>query len=105
MATLKKGCDCCTHESKGEKSSLKNPYIVVLQRGWVVIGDLVEAKDKIVLTRAAVLSYWGTTKGLGELVAGPTSKTKLEPCGSTEFTIGAQIMRIPVLHEAWEKHL
>ena len=96
------GCVCGNPKSVG----LKSPYIVVLQRGWVVIGDLtIDKAGKLLLTRAAVLAYWGTTKGLGELVAGPTSKTKLEPCGSVEFNPDAQIMRIPVLHEAWEKHL
>lgn len=55
--------------------------IVVLQRGWVVVGRYSQKGSECVLTKASVIRNWGTTKGLGELVAnGPTSSTKLDPC-------------------------
>ena len=62
------------NETKGEVR------IVVLQRGWVVVGFLSKAtKDEMVLTRAAVIRNWGTTKGLPQLVSGPIEgKTVLD---------------------------
>jgi hypothetical protein len=40
--------------------------IVVLPRGWVVVGDYAEAAGKVTLTRSMVIRRWGTTDGLGQ---------------------------------------
>lgn len=58
--------------------------IVVLQRGWVVVGRYAEDGDRVLLTDAHIIEYWGTTQGLGELVYGPTDKTRLRWAGSIE---------------------
>ena len=62
---------------------MKDRRIVVLQRGWVVVGEYAEdAKDKneVVLTDGAVVRRWGTENGLGELASeGPKCETKLDP--------------------------
>lgn len=58
--------------------------IVVLQRGWVVVGRYREDGDRVLLSDAHVIERWGTTQGLGELVNGPTSKTQLRWAGSIE---------------------
>ena len=59
--------------------------IVVLQRGWVVVGLVEEDGDKIVIHDAAVVRRWGTSKGLGELAAkGPLPETILDPAGRVE---------------------
>jgi hypothetical protein len=55
--------------------------IVVLQRGWVVIGNVEQTETEIRITNCSVIRIWGTTKGLGEIAeGGPTSKTVLDPC-------------------------
>ena len=55
--------------------------IVVLQRGWVVIGDVEKSAEEIKISNASVVRVWGTTKGLGELAEnGATSKTVLDKC-------------------------
>lgn len=55
--------------------------IVVLQRGWVVIGDVEESESQVKISNCSVIRIWGTTKGLGEIAeGGPTSKTILDPC-------------------------
>ena len=55
--------------------------IVVLQRGWVVIGDINKSEAEITINNCSVIRIWGTSKGLGEIAeGGPTSKTKLDPC-------------------------
>lgn len=58
--------------------------ILVLQRGWVVIGNVTENKEsgQVEIRNGSVIRIWGTTKGLGELVNGPTKDTKLDPVPS-----------------------
>jgi hypothetical protein len=55
--------------------------IVVLQRGWVVVGDVEKTETEVLINNCSVIRIWGTSKGLGELAeAGANSKTKLDPC-------------------------
>jgi hypothetical protein len=81
--------------------------MVVLQRGWVVIGRLAKGKDYYTLKSASVVRNWGTTEGLGELVkAGPLANTKLDPTNGKirfhEFTV---VMIIKCSEDVWAKHL
>ncbi|WP_264041462.1 hypothetical protein [Pectobacterium carotovorum] len=53
-------------------------YIVTLQRGWVVVGNVTKSGDYLSISNAAVIERWGTTDGLGQLaISGPTSDTRL----------------------------
>jgi len=55
--------------------------IVVLQRGWIVIGDVAKEDEQISIKNCSVIRVWGTSKGLGEIAKnGPTGNTKLDPC-------------------------
>ena len=55
--------------------------IVVLQRGWVVIGDVEKTADEVKINNCAVIRVWGTENGLGELAEkGKMTNTKLDPC-------------------------
>lgn len=76
--------------------------IVVLQRGWVVIGDFYRNGDDCRVENASVIRIWGTTKGIGELINGPTSKTVLDPCGTQEFHILTIVTRFAVNAEKWK---
>ena len=59
--------------------------IIVLQRGWVVVGHARRHGPRIRVTNCAVVRYWGTTAGLGELATkGPLDKTKLDNCPPVE---------------------
>ena len=56
--------------------------IVILQRGWIMVGKFERIGNDCKLNKASVIRNWGTTKGLGEIaVGGPTSSTKLDKCG------------------------
>ena len=55
--------------------------IVVLQRGWVVIGDVNKSEVEVTISNCSVIRAWGASKGLGEIAEnGATSKTKLDKC-------------------------
>lgn len=56
--------------------------IVILQRGWIMVGKFERVGNDCKLHKASVIRNWGTTKGLGEIATGgATSSTKLDKCG------------------------
>ena len=53
--------------------------IVVLQRGWIVIGDVNKSENEVTIKNCSVIRVWGTSKGIGEIAEnGKTSKTVLD---------------------------
>ncbi len=77
--------------------------IVVLQRGWVYIGVFVRDGNDCKLHNAYCIRTWGTTKGLPELVHGPTNSTKLDKCeGVVEFDYLTVVHTITVNAEKWK---
>ena len=63
------------------KDVVSNVKIVILQRGWIMVGEFERNGSDCKLKRASVIRSWGTTKGLGEIAgSGPTSNTKLDKC-------------------------
>ena len=77
--------------------------IVVLQRGWVLIGRFERTGDQCKLHQASVIRVWGTTRGLGELAKdGPTSLTKLDKCyGLVEFEALTMVLSISADESKW----
>ena len=41
--------------------------ILVLDRGWVLVGNCFDGKDEILLKEGSTILRWGTKEGLGEL--------------------------------------
>lgn len=82
--------------------------IVILQRGWVVVGELYYRDCgrfiEGILERAKVIRTWGTTKGLGEIASnGPISnKTILDECGTVRFSLGCEVAMIDCVEEKWQ---
>lgn len=77
--------------------------IVILNRGWVVIGDISEDKDEFILSNASVIRVWGTTKGLGELAEnGPLTNTKLDPCPNVRVHKMVVVARMDVNEDKWK---
>lgn len=70
-------------------------YILILQRGWVVVGELYKNGHYLSLENASVIRSWGTTNGIGEIAEnGPTDKTVLDKCRTVkahELTLVAMI--------------
>lgn len=75
--------------------------IVVGQRGWVFVGDVSEDGDDLVIGNAQNIRIWGTERGLGQLVAGPTSETKYDPYGVVRLPKLSVVARINVNEGAW----
>jgi hypothetical protein len=76
--------------------------IVILNRGWVVVGNYSEKGDDCTLTNASVIRTWGTTKGLGELAEnGPLTNTKLDPCPNVTFNKLTMVARMDVREDKW----
>lgn len=78
-------------EAKVEKCQEPTRYdgeycIVILQRGWVFVGQLHQRGSHCELVNAACIRKWGTTKGLGQIALdGPTSETILDKCPPMHF--------------------
>lgn len=81
--------------------------IVVLHRGWVVIGRNKGVQDGFLrLEDASVIRRWGTSKGLGELASdGKQSATVLDPCGTMTPPVSAIINIIECDKKKWDKVL
>lgn len=77
--------------------------IVILQRGWCVIGNLEKNGSNYSLFNGSVIRKWGTTKGLGEIAKnGPTTNTTLDPIPETIFHELTTIAIIKCEKWAWE---
>ena len=86
-----------TQEIKGDVK------IVILQRGWIMVGKLERNGSECKLHNASVIRSWGTKDGLGEIAkSGPTSTTKLDKCfGIVEFDSLTMVASIACNDKEW----
>lgn len=75
--------------------------IAVLDRGFIYVGRVSWEDDFLILKSAKNIRVWGTTKGLGELVNGPLSGTKLDQVGTVRVPSRALISLIDVEQGKW----
>ncbi len=68
--------------------------IVVVAGGFVFVGEYEEKEKYVHLSATSCIRRWGTTKGLGELVNGPTKETILDPAGLVSIPIGQMLFNI-----------
>ena len=78
--------------------------IVVLQRGWIVVGDVSKDGQEVIISNCSVIRVWGTKDGLGELAEhGPLENTKLDKCpydvSVHELSI---VLKMSVNEDNWE---
>lgn len=85
-----------SNEVSNEPSSTEAPItpesnriIVIATYGWVFTGQKVQVhSDGVHIEKSDVIRTWGTTHGLGQLaLGGPTSDTKLDPCGTVRLPL------------------
>jgi exosome complex RNA-binding protein Rrp4 len=79
--------------------------IVVGTNGFVWIAEeVVESERWFTMTNARIIRTWGTSKGLAELVDGPTKETVLDTnAGIVELAWHAVLWVMPCNHLAWNK--
>lgn len=82
--------------------SEKQLQIVILERGFVLVGRAHIEGDWVITEDAAVIRRWGTTKGLGEIAqGGPTSKTIIDPLGTVRSPLTALIGLVECEASKW----
>lgn len=75
--------------------------IVILQRGWIVVGNVSQNGSHFTITDSSVIRRWGTDKGIGQLaLAGPTKDTILDPVGTVHVHELAVVGRIDVMNDS-----
>jgi hypothetical protein len=96
----------CAPVIKKTKNEDLGTCIVILQRGWVMVGRLNKNGYNCELSNASVIRLWGTSKGLGEIALnGPTSNTKLDPCGLVKFHLMTTVATIHCEESKWQGRL
>jgi hypothetical protein len=70
-------------------------HIVVLDRGFVYVGDVVITGEWLHIARARNIRRWGTTAGLGQLRSGPLKSTVLDDVGEVLSPLRSVIHIIP----------
>lgn len=81
---------------------MKNKQIVVLHRGWVVVGDVIREKEEVIVQNAHIIRRWGTTKGLGQLaLEGKQEDTILDAAGTVRAHEQSVVLFIDCVPEKW----
>ena len=76
--------------------------IVIVDMGFVYVGDIHVDDDWCVITNAFNLRVWGTTKGLGQLAEdGPTATTVMDSTGTVRIPNHAIIAVIDTEQAKW----
>ncbi len=79
-----------------------NMKIVVVDRGWVYVGECEYLQDMLVISNAKNIRQWGTTRGLGQLaLEGPTSATRLDLYGTVRVPVRSVITLIDTESHLW----
>ena len=80
--------------------------IVVINNGFVfVCKEYSENEKNVTLTNARCIRVWGTSDGLGQLVSGPTSLTKLDALIPIVSVPEHQIVFTFSVSGSWAEHL
>lgn len=101
------GVEYVKKDSVVEKDIISDIKIVVLQRGWIVVGRFERKDTQCKLHNASVIRNWGTTNGLGEIAeGGATPSTKLDKCkGIVEFDYMTVVLTIDCEAKKWQNKL
>lgn len=86
-----------------EPSEIK---ILVLQRGWVVVGRISREGSQVSFSGGYVIRRWGTEHGIGQLAAeGPLPDTKLDPLSRGTVHELAIVAEIDCEVSKWQQHI
>jgi hypothetical protein len=83
----------------------KDVRIVILHRGWVLVGIYNRKGEYSTLKKCHVIRRWGTNSGLGQLaIEGPLANTILDKEPDNEFHFSQIIRTIGCDYDKWQKH-
>ena len=101
------GVDYVRKDSLSKQDLKGDIKIVILQRGWIVVGRFERLGSDCKVSNASVIRTWGTSKGLGELaLGGPTSSTKLDVChGIVQFDYLTVVATLDCKEDKWASEL
>lgn len=85
-----------------EEIVLSGFCIVVVNKGFVYVGDAEINKNFCVISNAMCIRKWGATKGLGELaINGNNDKTILDATGTVRIPLTSLIQTIDTERSKW----
>jgi hypothetical protein len=85
---------------------MSNIKIVVVDRGWVFIGNVFKSAESTSIKNCHVIRRWGTSEGLGELcIKGKLDKTILDKCLDVEIPLKSIIAYLDCDQEKWNNLL
>ena len=88
------------------ENSQSDIRIVILQRGWVVVGRYLKSGSEVTLDGGSVIRTWGTEKGIGEIAFdGPKTNTKLDPIPQAKFHELTEIASIKCNADKWKNYV
>lgn len=76
--------------------------IVVADKGFVFVARVEQTKDKVTLHNAKNIRRYGTTKGIGQLVNGPTASTLLDDFGTVTLHPDKVVFILDVEQAKWK---
>lgn len=86
-----------------EPSEIK---ILILQRGWVVVGRISREGSQVVFSGGYVIRRWGTTAGIGQLAnEGPLESTVLDSLSRGTVHELAIVAEIDCEASKWQQHI
>ncbi len=94
----------CSKPSPSNGSTDIGLQIIILDRGYVYVGNVSIDDNWVLITTARNVRRWGTTKGLGELAAnGPLKDSIIDPVGTVRAPLRALIGLIECEASKWTK--
>lgn len=75
--------------------------IVVLDRGFVYVGDVKLKGDYVYIEDGKNIRRWGTSKGLGELLEGPLANTVTDPVTGTIMIPARAVIHFIAVKKGW----
>lgn len=75
--------------------------IVVLDRGFVYVGDVTIKGDYVTIKNAKNIRRWGTSKGLGELLEGPLPNTATDPVTGAILVPARAVIHFIAIKKGW----
>jgi hypothetical protein len=103
VAALLTGQRVANEPAAGDLVENHGLQIVILDRGWVYVGNVTIEGNWCVIQNAKCVRRWGTDDGLGQLASkGPQPETKLEVTGTVKANMRAVIGLIGCEASKWK---